>query len=726
LDWDDDMDQDDMDDVYDAQNALNLTRDKSADAGDAKSAKRYMDGPLTGRGLPDISDSLNEDKRLHNLQRRDVKPPGGSPVKRSWNPLGPLGTQLINPATGKKRVQCNVCLKTFCDKGALKIHFSAVHLREMHKCTVEGCNMMFSSRRSRNRHSANPNPKLHSPHLRRKISPHDGRTSQPHPILLSQGLGLPPAMGPFGTGMHPHHPSLGSLPLGLGSLHPDVGAAGLSLNASAGASGASSGAPERSAGGASNNHSVSSLSSGRGDTPTDRNGVPSAANQRPPYFASSDDDDDDVDDDVDDLDDMDDDRLSAMSADDDERRQRSVPPPKIPPSASGASSGRKRKSQNPTRLLQVDERNVSSDEEDESKRRRRTDQPEDVPGSRTPPTESAPPKNGLPSAESSIHLPQQHEAARTQSGAENGVNGHADGTKSAAPLDDNILRHLEHLAGNGLRLNLNDKRKNDQVASDEDLDDEDLDDEEDDDSPLSDSSSLAASFMADVPIDKENPRRCAACGKIFQNHFGVKTHYQNVHLKLMHKCTVDGCQAAFPSKRSRDRHAANLNLHRKLLSTSSAAGQSNSAPASPTEADAEPKNDFFGGLSALNGALRDQLLSRIYANAEASMMGLSPFLPPPPSLFMPALGHGPLTPAASAFLRHHNNNNGKSSMDTASPPPSSPSDRPDEESAGATPPPAALYPCTVDNCTKIFVSPHLRNAHCQDDHDNSAAVRNSI
>ena len=117
-------------------------------------------------------------------------------------------------------MQCNVCLKTFCDKGALKIHFSAVHLREMHACSVEGefkgtfwgknlgnnlekfgnnfgedililcpcnnflfflhsgCNMMFSSRRSRNRHSANPNPKLHTPHLRRKISPHDGRTHQ--------------------------------------------------------------------------------------------------------------------------------------------------------------------------------------------------------------------------------------------------------------------------------------------------------------------------------------------------------------------------------------------------------------------------------------------------------------------------------------------------------------------------------------------------------------------
>ncbi|CRL07894.1 CLUMA_CG020937, isoform A [Clunio marinus] len=97
-----------------------------------------------------------------------------------------LGTQFINPATGKKRIRCNVCFKTFCDKGALKIHFSAVHLREMHKCTVEGCTMMFSSRRSRNRHSANPNPKLHSSNLRRKISPHDGRSFQARAMFFPQ------------------------------------------------------------------------------------------------------------------------------------------------------------------------------------------------------------------------------------------------------------------------------------------------------------------------------------------------------------------------------------------------------------------------------------------------------------------------------------------------------------------------------------------------------------
>ena len=70
-------------------------------------------------------------------------------------------------------------------------------------------------------------------------------------------------------------------------------------------------------------------------------------------------------------------------------------------------------------------------------------------------------------------------------------------------------------------------------------------------------------------MDTENPKRCVECHEEFSNHFAVKHHYQNVHLKMIHKCTVEGCNAGFPSKRSRDRHSSNLNLHRKLLSTTS-------------------------------------------------------------------------------------------------------------------------------------------------------------
>ncbi|VDO62808.1 unnamed protein product [Onchocerca flexuosa] len=48
----------------------------------------------------------------------------------------------------------------------------------MHKCTVEGCEMMFSSRRSRNRHSANPNPKLHTSATQRQFDSFSGDNSR--------------------------------------------------------------------------------------------------------------------------------------------------------------------------------------------------------------------------------------------------------------------------------------------------------------------------------------------------------------------------------------------------------------------------------------------------------------------------------------------------------------------------------------------------------------------
>lgn len=93
----------------------------------------------------------------------------GTTVRRPWQTTPGYGGTLVS-ATGKKRVLCSACRKTFCDKGALKIHYSAVHLKEMHRCTVDGCTMMFSSRRSRNRHSANPNSKLHVDHRRSTVA----------------------------------------------------------------------------------------------------------------------------------------------------------------------------------------------------------------------------------------------------------------------------------------------------------------------------------------------------------------------------------------------------------------------------------------------------------------------------------------------------------------------------------------------------------------------------
>jgi len=139
--------------------------------------------------------NLTRQEKLSDREHNDMDSDSGSRrssmddmPKRAVLPED-IGITYVSPTTGKKRVQCNVCMKTFCDKGALKIHFSAVHLREMHKCSVHGCTMMFSSRRSRNRHSANPNPKLHTPQVKRRISQHDGRT---HP-----GPGTPGSITPI-------------------------------------------------------------------------------------------------------------------------------------------------------------------------------------------------------------------------------------------------------------------------------------------------------------------------------------------------------------------------------------------------------------------------------------------------------------------------------------------------------------------------------------------------
>ncbi|XP_072552178.1 zinc finger protein basonuclin-2 [Salminus brasiliensis] len=99
----------------------------------------------------------------------------------------------------KGRVSCSACGKTFYDKGTLKIHYNAVHLKIKHRCTIEGCNMVFSSLRSRNRHSANPNPRLHTPALRNTHSPqHQLPSAQPCATVLPSRVKPPLDVSPLG------------------------------------------------------------------------------------------------------------------------------------------------------------------------------------------------------------------------------------------------------------------------------------------------------------------------------------------------------------------------------------------------------------------------------------------------------------------------------------------------------------------------------------------------
>ncbi|XP_022915248.1 zinc finger protein basonuclin-2-like isoform X2 [Onthophagus taurus] len=742
-----------------------------------------------------------------------------TPTKRHWGssaiPLN-LGTQFINPATGKKRVQCNVCLKTFCDKGALKIHFSAVHLREMHKCTVEGCNMMFSSRRSRNRHSANPNPKLHSPHLRRKISPHDGRSAQAHPILIppQTGLALPAAAA--AAALNPLNP-FGHFP--LLTPPPDI-----------------------------RHHSLASVDFKQTlDLSVQRSSFCISGNKTPSITTESHHEDEDEDDD--------DDGIVVVGGDEDEEQDKVEPSNGIPDrpedfsvpmkkqkmsisdveedatsnvdsnedslsvvdtqslkdESSLPTNKRKRKSQNPikcsvpTTLMEDHTTDgessedvfnekphvpVKVEEEDRNSQEESKDVPEcDSPlnlGKTSPDVNANDTDKNISEIKTSLtplFMLDKIKKEKNQQDGENNENNEENDERPGSSIESNksdesfdssnALRQLETLSqghfgdlmSRGLHLGLGGQSSQfpplgfmlsggppsparSQASSAGSSNGGDSPDDN-----LYDNGQFISNM--DVPIDKDNPRRCAACGKIFQNHFGVKTHYQNVHLKLMHKCNVEGCNAAFPSKRSRDRHSANLNLHRKLLSTSSdKSGSGLLLEKSP-----------FASLTG--NSLHGDILARIYA--EEALKGHH--LPPPsleqlmmngdriphPPLLLPPL---PGLPFSLGNFNHFSHLNGSSSSmkkesgsnspTLSSPPPPLHSTSPVpttwehcvEEDIWLTDKDGNvncrickrtfgnhrelkdhcernhapdMYKCTVPGCTKMFVSRTKRNAHAENE-----------
>nr|XP_019528552.2 uncharacterized protein LOC109400188 [Aedes albopictus] len=752
------------------ENVLNLSRDLAAQH-------------LARQGLPG-----------HVSRLAAGLPPGAhlkkpqSPSKRQWGALPPnLGTQFVNPATGKKRVQCNVCFKTFCDKGALKIHFSAVHLREMHKCTVEGCSMMFSSRRSRNRHSANPNPKLHSPHLRRKISPHDGRSAQPHPILLpSAGMPLPNGL----NHLHPFAP-FPLMPPG-DMRHPSLSALEFKANMEASMhrrlqeqekhreSQRQSLSPE--------NYRYRSPLGGDSDKYLSPGGHHLSVGGGSSIGSHLDDDDDDDDDDPngividgnDDDDDMehgfdmslssesedlksyrhsgtpdadyDNERLSHHTERDEERRQSmegaeenepqdfsltKLKSEKLSVSSDGddvasnvdsnedssvndsqvalmSINKRKRKSMNPTKCAIPPERmtaesgNMSDENEDKEGEREdeaeplikkikveqeqqeeamslvndkrnssvspkpngesnhvedhaESDREEETPVNiKSEPSEhqdeaenlsldlskkrSTPDVNAnekftkysidVKPASELMENPMSLVRAKKESEADHEAEdlrrpGSADSKKSGESLDSaNTLRRLENLSHGPLnemmqrgglpqfpplsylmnaappspaRSRSSSPNPAGSPQHQQDLDSDDNVDYCEEGNCFND---------PNVPLDKD-PKKCSACGRMFQNHFAVKAHYQSVHLKLLHKCNIDGCNAAFPSKRSRDRHASNLNLHRKLLSTSS--------DSSETVLPMEKQFPSFPG------PLPTEFLARLYADSQKFPMNLEAF-----------------------------------------------------------------------------------------------------
>ncbi|KAG8041771.1 hypothetical protein G9C98_007075 [Cotesia typhae] len=894
------------DDDENSGSALNLSRKDSG-----RQDKRASRNPsIALHATPTLS-------RPHGVPGRKSQSPGKRSQWGTTSNLPPnLGTPFINPATGKKRVQCNVCLKTFCDKGALKIHFSAVHLREMHQCTVKGCNTKFSSRRSRNRHSANPNPKLHSPHLRRKISPHDGRSSMAHALVLPQQIGLPvPASGlnhlPFGSFPILTPPPELRSPASLCAL--DFKHLELSSTQSQAmyddamhqrmiTTTAATTIPSTGPFSAFSNTITTSAHMRGPPSTASTTGGASPSSQTPSIILEGEEDEDDEEGIVivgDEMDSMDatmvrseDDRESqpfnlakrpklsvegeedlvsnADSVDDTDstgaadhsvsfnnnnnnsannnnntssnnnnnynnnntnnnnnnNNNNAHYQPNTQPNSIAFNRGvRKRKSQHPTRCAMPTEIHSSSTDGDSSNDAVFQDQPEDMSMSRleaeqrkaslspaendnlkavkqerieTEENEDEPrnlsshtssvrspkwshsPEEPQPSKEPAVQVkeeperdpePEEEEVEREEdskeelkregerseviSRAPSSVESFPPATDDLSLDSSNALRQLEslsqgHMMGpygpgsrepRGSTSSLPGRISTSPVrlSSSSPTLHQDTSSNMDNYSRGSRSSSASPSTAAtdvdnslityaryenggfvstqEVPLDRDNPRRCTACGKVFQNHFGVKTHYQNVHLKLMHRCSVDGCNAAFPSKRSRDRHSANLNLHRKLLSTSSSPPSASSLPPSLS-----PRMD-----AEMSPLLHNDFLARLYADGLGyglpSAVDLAARIPPPHLLMPPHLSP---FPGLSSFASHLAGLNGltqqhlsqlnqlsrlndeRSPSKSLSSPATSPIGSLEERL------PMEEVRCTIAGCNRVFGSRAVRDAHARD------------
>ncbi|KAM9214278.1 LOW QUALITY PROTEIN: zinc finger protein basonuclin-2 [Leptosomus discolor] len=460
----------------------------------------------------------------------------------------------MGSASRKGRVFCNACGKTFYDKGTLKIHYNAVHLKIKHRCTIEGCNMVFSSLRSRNRHSANPNPRLHMPMLRNNrdkdlIRATSGAAT---PVIASTKSNLnltSPGRPPMGFTTPPLDPVLQN-PLPSQLVFPAL-------------------------------KTVQPVPPFYRNllTPGEMVSPPTSLPTSPIIPA-----------------------VSGMEQHPPPPSESSVPSVLMPtpdPNADLAPKKKPRKSSMPVKIeKEVIDTADEFDDEDEEVNDSSTmvndighdnhchSQEEMSPGLSVKDFSKSDrsrciSRPDIRRADSMTSEDQEHERDYENESelsepklCEESMEGddrlHEPGEKSMMHSDRPDENH-------------NDSSNQDVIKVKEEYTD-----------PTYDmfymsqyglynggSASMAAlhesfasTFNYSSPqkfspegemCSSPDPKICYVCKKSFKSSYSVKLHYRNVHLKEMHVCTVAGCNAAFPSRRSRDRHSANINLHRKLL-----------------------------------------------------------------------------------------------------------------------------------------------------------------
>ncbi|XP_061218139.1 zinc finger protein basonuclin-2 [Neopsephotus bourkii] len=460
----------------------------------------------------------------------------------------------MGSASRKGRVFCNACGKTFYDKGTLKIHYNAVHLKIKHRCTIEGCNMVFSSLRSRNRHSANPNPRLHMPMLRNNrdkdlIRATSGAAT---PVIASTKSSLTltsPGRPPMGFNTPPLDPVLQN-PLPSQLVFPAL-------------------------------KTVQPVPPFYRNllTPGEMVSPPTSLPTSPIIPA-----------------------VSGMEQHPPPPSESSVPSVLMPTPETNADLAPKKKPRKSSMPVKIEKEVIDTadefDDEDEEVNDSNTmvndighdnhchSQEEMSPGlsvkdfSKTDRSRCIS-RPDIRRADSMTSEDQEHERDYENESessepklCEESMEGddrlHEPGEKSMMHSDRPDENHI-------------DSSNQDVIKVKEEYTD-----------PTYDmfymsqyglynggSASMAAlhesfasTFNYSSPqkfssegemCSSPDPKICYVCKKSFKSSYSVKLHYRNVHLKEMHVCTVAGCNAAFPSRRSRDRHSANINLHRKLL-----------------------------------------------------------------------------------------------------------------------------------------------------------------
>lgn len=470
---------------------------------DFSASDNYSDGPSTPCTPSMSSDvmQMSPEVKLRSLDRN-----GG-------------GASSGGGSLKKGRVFCNACEKTFYDKGTLKIHYNAVHLKIKHKCTIEGCNMVFSSLRSRNRHSANPNPRLHMP-MNRNNRDKDLRGSL-SADESSQGEKRPEYSSPFSICSSESHKSAPSYmvsnaepgPKLHSSTFPSVGQSGILFP---------------------------NLKTVQPVLPFYRSLVTPAELANTPGTLPS---------------------LPLLSS--------SVPvKPVAAPEACLAEPIPKKKSRKSSMPIKIEKETIEEDKQMDKESSSEDELPSQGKVKRRPLEEHmSTEQSGEEEQTEKCTLDQTSDRDFTDK--EDNEKRQAEANHSLSPSFESRMmeNHCDNLLSqesNGSeertsKENANSPRGPEKI-SDLKGDEEDyrltngvglqfIDRGGRDKCDYSDSSMSHHDPEADLTL----PHHCEICNQNFKDQFSIKMHYQNAHLKDIHTCTVDGCNATFPSRRSRDR-----------------------------------------------------------------------------------------------------------------------------------------------------------------------------